>query len=342
MTLNLRRCTGLGLVLFSSSLMAGSISASRPTAANFSTFPHAISVTATLVTSGTGLAYFGQDVAAEGGVVAVGAPYVLVPGVRRRGAVYVYERPSGGWIEEPAESAILVTSLSFPQSGQFGAAIDMSGDVIVVGEPYVIRNQEGNRAYSRAFVYVKPPTGWSGVIPEEENYTGAGVVFVKPTSGGWGRGNVTASAVLSGGFGAQAARLNAMDIRGDTVAMSGVNFQSFTAIFVRPPGGWVDASPDAQLTGTSLRWPIAVASSSTVLATGGRITGNRLTVSAFRRPTAGWSGEVGPTQRILVGGVDRVASIAVDGRTAVIGALGSTFFDNVGRVFIAELSNDPS
>ena len=432
MTSNPRRLIGVGLALFS--IIAGSISASRPAAAGSPPFPNAISLTATLVASvGTGLGYFGADVAAEGGVIAVGTPYVLIPGVRRRGAVYVYERPSGGWMEEPAESAILVTSLSFQHTGQFGTSIDMSGDVIVVGEPDVVRNQEGSRAYSRAFVYVKPPTGWSGVltesavlrvrhqtgdgpngmhatlfgqsvamsgdaivvgdatsgvaylfkkpvngwsgtifesarlvdpappdpnhryadnvvmdgrtvvvsssdfVPQAENYRAAGVVFVKPPSGEWGRGDVTASAVLSGGFGAQANRLNAMDIRGDTVAMSSI---IFSAVFVRPPGGWVDAGPDAQLTGTSLYWPLAIASSSTILVAGGRISGGSQTVSAFRRPITGWSGDVGSRRRILFGGVDRVASIAVDGRTALIGALGSTFFDNVGRVFIAELSND--
>lgn len=437
MTSIVTRLIGVELALCLWSMTAGSTSAAGPAAVagSSASTDAAIVATATLSASvGTDLRFFGTDVAAEGDVIAVGAPHVTIPGITRPGGVYVYERPSGGWIEQPGESAVLVTSLPLDRGGEFGTSIDMSGDVIVVGEPRVLREGGVQRDYSRAFVYVKPATGWSGVLTESavlrvrhqtgdgqngaraslfgqsvaisgdtivggdsasgaaylfkkpaagwtgtifesarlmdpsppdpnhtfaqnvvidgttvvvsasdfvaEEYHGSGVVFTKPASG-W-RGDLTASAVLAGGAGAEASRLNSMDIRGDTIAIGVLNFVFGAVVFVRPPGGWVDAGATAHLAASELGLGVAVASSSTVLMAGGRI-GSRPggTVSVFRRPATGWSGEVGPRQRVIFNagyttfGID-IRAVAVDGTTIAIGLPGNTFLQNDGRVFVAE------
>jgi hypothetical protein len=106
--------------------------------------------TAQLITSDGGLSdYLGASVATTDTTVAAGAfgrnDY--------QGAVYVYVKPSGGWVnaEENAQ-------LSAADGPYLGASVGISGNTIVAGSPYA--NVNGIYQAGAAFIYNKPSSGW--------------------------------------------------------------------------------------------------------------------------------------------------------------------------------------
>jgi hypothetical protein len=110
----------------------------------------AINQTAELITSdgnpGDGL---GSDVALTDTTVAAGAPGRNDD----QGAIYVYEKPSGGWgnAEENAQ-------LSSADGPYLGWSVGIVGNTIVAGSPFA--NVNGNYQGGAIFLYNKPANGW--------------------------------------------------------------------------------------------------------------------------------------------------------------------------------------
>lgn len=73
------------------------------------------------------------------------------------GAVYVFEKPKIGWKTTSGFAAKLMSPGSL---FTFGGAIAISGDTVVVGD-----TQFNGGGYGAAYVYVKPPTGWTNMLP---------------------------------------------------------------------------------------------------------------------------------------------------------------------------------
>lgn len=73
---------------------------------------------------------FGSSVAISGDVLVIGATGDRLPGAPGRGTATTYRRIGSGWVEEQRFSSSTGTSWD-----DFGAAIAMSADVIVVGSP---------------------------------------------------------------------------------------------------------------------------------------------------------------------------------------------------------------
>ena len=75
--------------------------------------------------------HFGIAVAIDGDLAIVGADeaYAEYPGP---GAAYVFQKPTGGWLAQTTETAKL-TALNGAAGDQFGCAVDIDGDVVVVG-----------------------------------------------------------------------------------------------------------------------------------------------------------------------------------------------------------------
>ena len=393
-------------------------SAPRPLDGAATSAAEAIAAAAVLTpATGTDLGNFGTGVAVDGDVIAVGAPRALISGVTRPGAVFVYTKPSGGWAQATAESAVLVASLPLSVAGEFGNYVAVSGDVIVVGEPFV-RPEDGRRQFARAFVYVKPAGGWAGVLTESavlrvrgqtggpaatlfgrnvaitgdtivvgDRASNAAFVFQKPAAGwtgtvfeqailvdpvgpgpghnfgenvsasgrtilvagfdniqgsfltngfafvyvrpvsGW-HGDQNPAARLSSGIGSLPSAAGFMDIREDTVAIGSSNTSGLgTFVFARPASGWVDATPDAELTAPGIYGVVAVASRSAIYSGGGSVgpgsPPNSAAVSLFRRPAAGWSGTLGPRRTLIFAGTGAKA-IDSDGATTAVAVPGTS------------------
>ncbi len=101
--------------------------------------------------------YFGESVAISGNTVAVGSPHSHATQSSDVGAVYVYEEPITGWVNDSTETAVLTANLP---NGNWKLAedIDFEGDKIIAG----------------AIAY-------SGIFPSG----GGAFVFRKPSSGSW-------------------------------------------------------------------------------------------------------------------------------------------------------------
>ena len=113
---------------------------------------------------------FGSALAAEGTILAVGAP-----GVEGGGAVYVYERGSGGRWTERAR----LTSASGANGDRLGASVALKGGVLLAGAP----GREGEKGAVVVFGRAKGAGDWTarGVIQGSgtaaDDWFGASVAF---------------------------------------------------------------------------------------------------------------------------------------------------------------------
>ena len=99
--------------------------------------------------SNQGPGWFGETVSVDGDTVVVGA-YLQA----NTGEAYVFVKPSSGWTSM-TETAKLTPSDGIP-SDEFGFAVSISGNTVLVGSPY---NPYGQQ-YRAGYIYVEPPTGW--------------------------------------------------------------------------------------------------------------------------------------------------------------------------------------
>ena len=111
----------------------------------------------------------GRSVAIAGDLIVAGADlYDFFGKTSDEGAAFVYLRPPGGWSGNLTESARLTASNPDPfgQTERFGRAVAADGDTIVVGaEGYDL--VASNTDEGVAFVFERPPGGWSGQLVED-------------------------------------------------------------------------------------------------------------------------------------------------------------------------------
>ena len=106
---------------------------------------------------GAGGDWFGHSVAVSGDTVVVGAPHDDHDGEVDSGAVYVFQKPHGGW-SDMAETAKL--SASDGTAGDaLGSSLGVSGDIVVAGAPKNDHNGKGDSG--AAYVFQKADGGWS-------------------------------------------------------------------------------------------------------------------------------------------------------------------------------------
>lgn len=92
--------------------------------------------------------FFGSAVDIEGDTLVVGAPK---EGEHAGGAVYVFERRDGTWSQ--AQSLTLSADI-----GELGDSLDLEGDRLLVGAPYVVTDGRGS---GQAYLYTRSGDTWS-------------------------------------------------------------------------------------------------------------------------------------------------------------------------------------
>lgn len=154
---------------------------------------------------------FGFGVAISGDTIVVGA-YWNDDNGSQTGSAYVFVAPPGGWNGVLTESAKLLGSDS-DGGDWFGAFVAIYDDTVVVGAPHAGTNSRG-----QAYVFVRPPGGWSGLLTED--------ALLLPTDpinfGDFGTVAISGQWIVVG---------NPLD--DDNGAQSGSAY-----LFTRPPGGW--------------------------------------------------------------------------------------------------------
>ena len=241
---------------------------------------------------------FGISVSVDGDTVVVGAyqdnPYA------DSGSAYVFVRPSGGW--RNATQTAKLTAFGRTSNDYFGTSVSMDGDTIVVGA-----YQNGNGAGS-AYVFAKPSAGWKTAHETTK---------------------LTASDRAAGDeFG------RSVSVDGDTIVVGAYqdgNGAGSAYVFVRPSGGWGNASQTAKLwasdraAGDEFGRSISVDGDTIVVGADqddvdGTIAGS---VYVFVRPSGGWRHATETAKLTTSGGAanDRFGvSVAVDGNTIAVGA----------------------
>ncbi|MCF8056687.1 MAG: FG-GAP repeat protein [Desulfocapsa sp.] len=228
---------------------------------------------------------FGSAVAVSGDTVVVGVPKHDTHGITDQGAAYVFTRQLTNWTD------MTPVALLFPGDGavgdQFGEALAISSDTVVVGAPY--HDIGGHLNQGAAYIFSKPAGGWDGELSHtaklssatgtasdyfgdavgidgntviigapNEGAQGAVHLFDKPAGQAWGDASgpttrlVASDGAANDGFG------NSVSISGNTVVVgapqhdtNGNGNQGAAYVFVEPTNGWesiwTDMSETAKL-----------------------------------------------------------------------------------------------
>ncbi|HET9794501.1 MAG TPA: Ig-like domain repeat protein [Thermoanaerobaculia bacterium] len=113
---------------------------------------------------------FGHAVAIDGTTAVVTSPFAQYTNSDNEDTrvAYLFERPSTGWAGTLSETARLVPTagkLNWPDAF-FGQSLSTAGGTVVVGTPglrvFAFSGNDGG-----AFIFQKPPSGWSGDVGEQ-------------------------------------------------------------------------------------------------------------------------------------------------------------------------------
>ena len=279
---------------------------------------------------------FGYSVALDGDTLLVGVPGEYPPwefDLRPRGTAVIY--PTSG------ERAVL-TNKSDPPSQEFGSAVDIDGDTIVIGDPNV-------EFGGRAFIFTKPPIGWRStsisitiqvggtgrfgyavaagsnivVVGDPDHYGGRGAAFVYAKSdNGWT--SVATFTVPEGdkksGFG------HSVAIDGDIIVVgapgSGKNLRrGGVYVFTRPLGGWGNTTSGALLTYGDGRMTYAFGDSLDIYGDA-LVVGSKSGAYLFRRESSNWEDTSSAVKFVAPGAASEFHRVALHGN--VIGVLTET------------------
>jgi hypothetical protein len=252
--------------------------------------------------------FFFNALAASGDTVVAG---VQGAGPNGFGALYVFEKPAGGW------KNMTPTAVLSPTFGdRFGSNVAIAGDTIVAGDPGC--SGDGDFGPGTAYLFQKPASGWHdmhetavlsasdsqgcddygisvgasgntivvGADLEESGPLGPGEVYVfeKP-AGGWTNMTETAELNLLGGFAGDGVG-GTVAIGGNTIvsSMNNQEGQPRILVFEKPAGGWTNGTQTATLLQAAGE-PLAVNPQGTAVAANGDSAG---IVKVYEEPASGW------------------------------------------------------
>jgi len=306
---------------------------------------------------------FGFPIAVDGDTAVVGASLSDDNGLGS-GSAYVFVWDGSRWTQR----AVLLAS-DGSEGDRFGDAVAISGDTIVVGADF----HDGEATDSgQAYVFVKPPDGWAGVLFESAKLlpvdapfgrqfgfsvgiSGDTVVVGRPGSpgesayiflkpnGGWSGTVYEYARLLPSDNPVNYAWRVAID--GDT-AVVGAHGDAYDPgaayVFVRPDSGWSGLlNENAKLLasdgagGDQFGGGLAI-SGDTIVVGAPESGGHSGSAYVFTKPTGGWSGTHNQNAKLLASDAatgNRLGSgVAIDGDTIVVGAPQSSY--GVGRAYV--------
>jgi hypothetical protein len=291
------------------------------------------------------------SISGDGGTIVVGAPDSASDGT-----AYVFVKPEGGWQDSAPTAALTVSG------GQItlgvSVAISADGTTIVVGA-----DDDRGLGPGAVYVFSKPASGWvnaseptatlssssavglgnavaisadggtvaAGSIGLHEK--GVAYVFTKPQAGWQSEGPLAELTGSDESFADAFATAIAVDARSDTVAVGspGHGSAGTAYVFVRPGGGWQNATQNAELTvasRTHIGLGASLAATNSLILTGaeGAFIGKKQqgAVFAYVKPPSGWVNTSQPRGSVTSSdGASRDAfgaSVAFSGNLGVVGA----------------------
>jgi FG-GAP repeat len=154
-----------------------------------------------LVTGGLNDADFGFAVSISGNTVAVGAPTHAGGGNPHGGAVFIYQRPAGGWAAAPTMNETAeITEPNRKQGYYFGISTDILGGVLLVGA--YADTIGANEMQGAVYLAFRPAGGWTtGKTSARLVATDGQAYDLLGTSVAIGDGDLVGGAVNGGGHG---------------------------------------------------------------------------------------------------------------------------------------------
>jgi hypothetical protein len=266
------------------------------------------------LTDGTSGDDFGNTVAIDRNTIVAGAPNATIGGNQSQGAAYVFVKPPAEWVTTSAFSAEL-TAADASFQDLFGISVAVSGETIVVGEPFH-HDQTGP---GEAYVFVKPLAGWTTTTQT--------AILTRSNAGPYDE------------FGFSVA------INGNTVIVGapqavGVNGgQGVVDVFVKPSQGWSDTTENAELVSPFFMdlFGFSVAIEGRFVVVGTFSTSN--TIFVYAEPAkGGWKSTSQPRAKLTRGSGSSFFgfSVAITGGSIVGGAPFETVQGNTdqGAAFV--------
>jgi uncharacterized protein (DUF2141 family) len=258
--------------------------------------------------------HFGFSVAVSGDTIVVGARLDDIATRVDQGSVYVFVKPSDGWSGTLHQAAKLTASQG-AASDQFGDRVAVDGDTIVVGARLddIPNCSPACTDRGSAYVFVKPPTGWSG--NPNQNAT------LNPNS-----------PFPGDEFGSSVA------IDGPIIAVGAWRDGSFdrgmVRVFLKPGAGWTgDIGATTRLTGPGLeenfRFGVSAGVSGETIVVGAHLrnvgaNADQGTAYVFVKPAGGWPANMQPSATLTApdgaAGDQFGNPVAIDGDTVIVGA----------------------
>ncbi len=176
------------------------------------------------LTASDGSSYdrFGSAVAVSGDTVVVGA-FLNDDAGGSSGSAYVYVEPVGGWVD--AEQDAKLTASDAAGGDEFGGAVAISGDTVVVG---AYGDDNSGSSSGSAYLFEKPLGGWIDTAQETAKLT---------ASDGSANHYFAQSVAIDGEVVLIGAPLD-----DETASNAGAAY-----VFDRPVGGWEDATESFKL-----------------------------------------------------------------------------------------------
>jgi hypothetical protein len=292
--------------------------------------------------------YFGDSVAVSGDTAVIGA-YGEATGGSNAGAVYVFTRSGGAWVEQ----AKLMAS-DAQSSDYFGYSVAVSGDTAVIG---AYREDTGGSDAGAAYVFTRSGGAWveqaklmASDAQSSDRFGGSvavsgdtAVIGARYEDTGGSDAGAAYVFTRSGGSWTQQAKLMASDaqssdyfggsvaVSGDTAVIgasredTGGSNAGAVYVFTRSGGAWVEQAKllasDAQAN-DNFGDSVAVSGDTAVIGAYGEATGgsNAGAVYVFTRSGGSWTQQA----KLLASDAQSSdyfgGSVAVSGDTAVIGA----------------------
>ncbi len=269
---------------------------------------------------------FGASVAVHGDTIVVGAREQTIPA---NGAAYIFTKPANGWADGTETAKLAGES----NGDRFGRSVAVHGDTVVVGA-----HEEGD--YDRGEAYVFTKSAATGVWDDWDNKNGSNATARLTASDRADRDKFGWSVAFDGETIVVGAPFD--DDDGDS---SGSAY-----VFIKPASGsWVSTSTAAKLTASDgaendqFGFSVAV-DGNTVVVGADQDDSKRGSAYVFTKPPTGWTDAAGTDKRTIYDrrGDDRFGnSVAVDGDTVLVGAVGDDSVKGSAYVFGTEWSDIP-
>ena len=270
---------------------------------------------------------FGTSVAISGNTIVVGAANTsnFAAPATGPGAAYVFVKAAAGWTD--ATETAKLTASDGQNGDAFGNSVAITNSTITVGA-FFAADHSGNSFAGKAYVFVRPRTGWSGNVNERArllasdsqllNYMGSSI-------------STNGSSVVVGSYGHN-------------------NFQGAAYVFVEPAGGWADMTQTAELTASDGKSSAdfgfsAAINGSTVVVGAVNAFSGKGAAYVFVEPTSGWQ-NVTQTAEMRAANASQGdgfgQSVAISGNGVVVGAPGATVGANQGQGAVFVFKKPPA